>query len=88
MKKMFHKIIFFKFIGLILIIGSIFIFDELTPFPSYYALAPVLGVMLIILFARSGTFVASLLSNKIIVQIGLISYSTYLWHQPILNLLE
>ena len=83
MKNGVQKNNFLSFIGLILIIGSIFIFDELTPFPSYYALAPVLGVMLIILFARSETFVASLLSNKIIVQIGLISYSTYLWHQPI-----
>ncbi len=70
-------------LGLGLILLSIFVYDKTTPFPSVYALAPVLGTALIILFAVRGTGVARLLSLKIPVGIGLISYSAYLWHQPL-----
>ena len=48
-----------------------------------YALVPVLGVVLLLLFADKETYVARLLSAKIFVGIGLISYSAYLWHQPL-----
>lgn len=72
-------------IGLALIIGSIFYYDERTPFPSVYALAPVGGTVLIVLYAGAGTFVARLLSSAGFVGIGLISYSAYLWHQPIFS---
>jgi len=70
-------------IGLALIIGSVFVYNEDTPFPSLYALAPVLGTALVIAFGASGTVVAKLLSLKGFVGIGLISYSAYLWHQPL-----
>jgi peptidoglycan/LPS O-acetylase OafA/YrhL len=70
-------------IGLALIIFSIFYYDESTPFPSLYALAPVVGTAFIILFAQPGTWVANVLSLKFFVGVGLVSYSAYLWHQPI-----
>lgn len=70
-------------IGLTAIIFSIFAYNETTPFPSLYTLVPVLGVMLLILFANKQTLVAKLLSTKAFVWIGLISYSVYLWHQPL-----
>lgn len=70
-------------LGLALICYSIFAFDESTPFPSLYALIPTIGTALIIIFATSATIVGRLLSAKIMVGIGLISYSTYLWHQPL-----
>jgi peptidoglycan/LPS O-acetylase OafA/YrhL len=57
--------------------------DRTLPFPSLYALAPTIGTALIILFATSGTLVNKLLSQRLFVGIGLISYSAYLWHQPI-----
>ncbi|WIY24562.1 acyltransferase family protein [Parasedimentitalea psychrophila] len=71
-------------IGLILILFSITVFDEKTPFPSIYTLVPVLGAMLLLRFAHRGTFVAQILSLRPIIGIGLISYSAYLWHQPLL----
>ena len=70
-------------IGLAAIVVSIFAFDDNTPFPSVYALVPVVGTALIILFGRQGTWVANLLSMRAFVGIGLISYSAYLWHQPL-----
>ena len=70
-------------IGIGLILLSIFVLDRTLPFPSLYALAPTIGTALIILFATSGTLVNKLLSQRLFVGIGLISYSAYLWHQPI-----
>lgn len=69
--------------GLALILFAIFYYDDTTPYPSAYALAPVLGTALIIVFGREGTWTARLLSTRGFVGIGLISYSAYLWHQPL-----
>lgn len=69
--------------GLGLIVLAIFYYDDATPFPSVYALAPVLGTALMILFGGAGTWTAKLLSTRGFVGIGLISYSAYLWHQPL-----
>ena len=71
------------FIGLLLIAYSIFIFDESIPFPSFYALVPTMGTGLIILFSSPTTIVGRILGSKALVFIGLISYSAYLWHQPL-----
>lgn len=70
--------------GLFLIIYAIFVFDRQTPFPSLYTLAPVIGTALIILFANHQTSVGKLLGHRLFVGVGLISYSAYLWHQPLL----
>ena len=69
--------------GLALITYSIYSFSKQTPFPSVYTLAPTLGTCLLILFCVRGTFVASLLSLRLLVGLGLISYSAYLWHYPL-----
>lgn len=70
-------------LGLAAIVFSIFFYDETKPFPSVYALVPVLGVVLLVLFGEKDTLAAKLLSTKGFVGIGLISYSAYLWHQPL-----
>ncbi|MDA7563268.1 acyltransferase [Gammaproteobacteria bacterium] len=73
-------------LGLSAIIFSIFFYDKSTPFPSAFTLVPVLGTVFLVLYADKGTLVGKLLSIKAFVSIGLISYSAYLWHQPILAL--
>ncbi|MRI34319.1 hypothetical protein EOPP23_15120 [Endozoicomonas sp. OPT23] len=70
-------------LGLAAIVFSIFFYDETIPFPSVYALVPVLGVVLLVLYADKETFAAKLLSTRAFVGVGLISYSAYLWHQPL-----
>lgn len=68
--------------GLIAIAFSMFAYDYNTPFPSFYTLVPVIGAALIILHADEDTLVSQLLSTKVLVGLGLLSYSAYLWHQP------
>jgi peptidoglycan/LPS O-acetylase OafA/YrhL len=70
-------------LGLALILYAVFTFSEKTPFPSLYALVPTIGTALIILFTAPNTFVGRVLGTKAFVGIGLISYSAYLWHQPL-----
>lgn len=70
-------------LGLLLIGIAVFTFDRKTPFPGVYGLVPTLGTALIILFASDRTFVGKLLGSRPLVAIGLISYSAYLWHQPL-----
>lgn len=70
-------------LGLGLIVFAILVYDDTVPFPSLYALVPVLGAALIILFAADGGWVARLLRTRAFVGVGLISYSAYLWHQPL-----
>ncbi len=72
------------FIGGILLIGyAIFMFDDKMLFPSYYGLVPTIGAGLII-YSGHNTRAKLLLSNKLAVGIGLISYSLYLAHWPII----
>ena len=71
-------------LGFCMIVYSIIAFDERTPFPSLHALIPTIGTGLLILCTIPKTLIHKLLSIKIIVGIGLISYSAYLWHQPLL----
>lgn len=73
-------------LGLTMICAPVFLFDKETIVPGLPLLLPTLGAALIILFAKTGTIPARLLSFKPVVWIGLISYSAYLWHQPLLAL--
>ena len=69
--------------GLLLIIYGVCAFDQHTPYPSLYALIPTIGTALVILFATQQTLVGKLLGSKLLVSVGLISYSAYLWHHPL-----
>lgn len=75
----------FGTLGLALIIYSIVYFNKDTPFPGLYTLVPTIGAALIILCTSQQTAVGKLLGSKVFVGIGLISYSAYLWHQPLFS---
>lgn len=73
-------------LGVAMILCSVFGFSDRTPFPSVFALLPTVGAALIILFTNPTTLAGKALSSRGFVFIGLISYSAYLWHQPLLAL--
>lgn len=72
-------------VGLGMVSYSIYRLDDSTPFPGVAALIPCLGTMLMIYAGCGGkSFFRSLLSVRPMVFVGLISYSLYLWHWPVL----
>ena len=70
-------------VGLLGILAAIVGFNSHTPFPGYAALLPCLGAALII-WAGEENSVARILRATPFVFIGLISYSLYLWHWPLI----
>lgn len=71
--------------GLGLIAYGFVTFSKETPVPGLSALIPTVGAGLVIAFALPGTLVGRLLVSRVLVSVGLISYSAYLWHQPLLS---
>ncbi len=69
--------------GLVLILACVFMFGDDTPTPSQYTLIPVLGASLVILYCDRDGYLGKVLSSKAVVFFGLLSYSLYLWHQPV-----
>jgi peptidoglycan/LPS O-acetylase OafA/YrhL len=70
-------------LGVAAIMFPICVYTSSTPFPGVAALLPCLGAAGI-LFAAEGTVTARALSLAPMRGIGLISYSLYLWHWPVL----
>ncbi len=71
--------------GLVLIAVAVFGFDARTPFPGAAAALPVAGAVLVILASGANrTWAGALLSLGAVRFVGLISYSLYLWHWPLI----
>ena len=73
----------FSYFGLIIIILSFLFVDSKFTIPSQYTLPVVLGTSMIILFTSKDDILGQLLGHKILVKIGLISFSLYLIHHPV-----
>jgi peptidoglycan/LPS O-acetylase OafA/YrhL len=71
-------------IGVALLSTAVFGFDESTPFPGLMALLPVFGAAALI-SAESSFVNRRLLSSRPMVFVGLVSYSWYLWHWPLMS---
>lgn len=72
-------------LGLGLMLYAIFFFDKHTRFPGSAAMVPCMGAALFILSSKGApSMVGRIFSFKWVVFVGLISYSLYLWHWPLL----
>lgn len=73
--------------GLAAIVLPIVLLTDSSAFPGLAALAPVLGTCALIMANKQHrTFVGQVLSHPVLVWVGLISYSLYLWHWPLIVL--
>jgi peptidoglycan/LPS O-acetylase OafA/YrhL len=73
--------------GLLLILAAFALIDSTQPFPGWVALAPCVGAALLIYANLCGGGAGNrLLALRPLTFIGLISYSLYLWHWPLLVL--
>src|SRR5690349_18546087 len=72
-------------VGLCLLIAGLVLIDKDDRFPGFWALLPVLGSFLIISGGPESWFNKRILSQRILVGTGLISYPLYLWHWALLS---
>ena len=70
-------------LGVALIIYASLTLDSYTAYPGLATLLPVVGAVLIILFASVDGYCRRILQFKPVVGIGKLSFSLYLWHFPI-----
>jgi peptidoglycan/LPS O-acetylase OafA/YrhL len=71
-------------VGLLLIMTAFFVVDKDKAFPGWWSLFPTLGTAFVI--AAPGAWVnRTILANRVLVYIGLISYPLYLWHWVLLT---
>ena len=75
-----------SYIGLIIVLASVLFIQPDDRFPGYYVVAPVLGTILLLAFGQGDNAVNHLLRTRFMVFFGLISYSLYLWHWPVMTL--
>ena len=72
-------------LGLVLLLLGAILFDQDMLYPGVWALVPVLGTCFIIFTGNQSWINTSVLSNRFLVWIGLISFPLYLWHWPLLS---
>lgn len=75
-------------LGLLVILVTVTVFSKATAFPGYQAAWPVFGTVAVIVgceYAPEG-WTTRLLDSTWLVFVGLVSYSLYLWHWPLLTI--
>ena len=73
-------------LGVLFLAFGLYKIDSGRPFPGTWALFPVLGSFLLIFAGPAAWFNRFVLSNRVLVWVGLISFPLYLWHWPLLVL--
>ncbi len=74
-----------SFVGCLLLAFGFWSITKEVSFPGMWAVIPVLGAVFIILAGPQAWINRTILSNKIAVWFGLISFPLYLWHWPLLS---
>jgi peptidoglycan/LPS O-acetylase OafA/YrhL len=77
----------FADVGFALVVVGLFLVPHSALWPGPWTLLPVGGTVLLVLYGHRTSLARSVLQLPLVVSIGLISYSAYLWHQPIIGFL-
>ena len=75
-------------LGVLLLAIGLYRIDRSRPYPGTWALLPILGSFCLIFAGPTAWFNKFVLSNRLLVWVGLISFPLYLWHWPILSLMR
>jgi peptidoglycan/LPS O-acetylase OafA/YrhL len=75
-------------LGVALLAFGLYRIDKGRPYPGTWALLPILGSFCLIFAGPTAWFNRLVLSNRLLVWIGLISFPLYLWHWPILSFMR
>ncbi len=76
---------FLSVTGFSLLIFAFFTINKKDIYPGWWALIPVTGAMLIILAGSNAWLNRKILSNKLAIWFGLVSFPLYLWHWPLIS---
>ena len=71
--------------GVALLFFGFLFFDKSTVYPGFYTFIPVLGTLFLIYAGSNSWINRALLSNKVLIWFGLISFPLYLWHWPLIS---
>lgn len=74
-------------LGLVLVLAGLFVVPHSALWPGPWTLLPVGGAVLLVLYGHQPSVARWVLRLPPVVGVGLVSYSAYLWHQPILGFL-
>lgn len=72
-------------LGAGLLAAGLVLIDKYRQFPGWWALFPAVGATLLIAAGRESWLNRYVLSNRLLVWVGLLSYPLYLWHWPLLS---
>jgi len=72
-------------IGMALLVAAFLLIDKSRAFPGWWALLPTTGSALLIWAGPQAWINKAVLSNRVLVWFGLISFPLYLWHWPLLS---
>ena len=75
-------------LGVVLLAIGLYRIDKGRPYPGTWALLPILGSFCLIFAGPTAWFNRFVLSNRVLVWVGLISFPLYLWHWPILSFMR
>jgi peptidoglycan/LPS O-acetylase OafA/YrhL len=75
-------------LGVALLAFGLYRIDKGRPYPGTWALLPILGSFCLIFAGPTAWFNRFVLSNRLLVWVGLISFPLYLWHWPILSFIR
>lgn len=71
-------------VGIIVLLGTLYFYNEHTPFPGLNALLPSFATALVLYYGLQMHLARVILENRYMVFIGNASYSIYLWHWPLI----